>query len=911
MQMNNISQLFDKFAVAYQHSLYAIEQKEDEIGQKRENARANTKKYYDRERSKSTTSSVNNLMATIHKLNEVCEKISSGEESIIRTAEYLIYGKIYVDGLKELIFSDIEIPCIIPFIGHGNIMLESNGDECHVTGLQFALQALKQTAPGQLSITVINPELRPEFSAFTRLSDFQMLTKSNEVTEFLSNIEEELVEVDSLLQGRYASLTELRKRAQQPVGRLRLIVIQDLPNVSNNDFQNQLIRILKGASRAGIVILFLLSKRTMTNGEMVKALSKFSGFSYFKFVRDHWRSYVSGYEKFSFEFPIQTGIAISKEVAEIIEEAKKSAVITIPFRQIECTKQMWTDEATENIVFKLGKSGLDTISVCIGDKVMQHHNILISGAVGKGKSNLLEVMIHSLCWRYSPQELELYLLDFKDGLTFKPYSDKRERSWLPHAKMLGLESDRDVGLAVLKDLENERVRRAEMFRNAPDGGAKDYEGYRKKYLQNVIPRIVLVIDEYQKLFEINDDISEEAAALLENLVRQGRACAIHVVLASQSINGASGLLGKDERIYAQFPVRIALQNTLSESYALFGIGNDAAAQLRVRGEAVINENYGALDSNQRFTVAYADAKETKKIRQEFCKKYGKQYPVVFTQQDHMDFSMIISEVKKWRSAVGISGIIHIPIGVRLSVKRDVISVPFMNATGRNIAILGSAENLHKEGILPGQYDMAIGMTQSICLALALQHPEGDARFVYIDGVGREVFQNSNMHRWIQLMERFGFPIEIVGATEAVEWLSNFQEEINDLQLKEDVYILCLGMDRYSDFSEMNLCGESGADIFRKLLKCGTKRVHFICWWSNVGTYKSHLGFGNEEYFETKILLRMDTDTSRDVLGPFIAWSVRENRAYVHDNSELPSDEVVIPLIPMDSRICGIIESEEW
>ena len=46
MQMNNISQLFDKFAVAYQHSLYAIEQKKAEVDQKCKNARVNTKKYY-------------------------------------------------------------------------------------------------------------------------------------------------------------------------------------------------------------------------------------------------------------------------------------------------------------------------------------------------------------------------------------------------------------------------------------------------------------------------------------------------------------------------------------------------------------------------------------------------------------------------------------------------------------------------------------------------------------------------------------------------------------------------------------------------------------------------------------------------------------------------------------------------
>lgn len=909
--MDSIEQLFDRFAVTYQHSLYAIEQEESKANKKRLDDRAGVEKRYKRERSKSATLSANNLMANLHKLQEVCTQINDSEDTVIRVAEYLKCGKMQIDDLKKLIFSDTAIPCIIPFIGHGNVMIESYGDDCHTTGLQFALQALHQTAPGQLSISVVNPELRSEFSVFTRLPKFQMLTKVNEINDFFADIAEELVEIDSLLQGRYSSLIELRKAAQQPVGDQRLIIIQNMPHTSNDELRNQFIRILKGSPRAGIAILYLSSKNSTSDGVVAKTIASFSNFTRFKLTGNQWRSQEPGFETFSYEFPIKGANIVAKEVLDIIETAKNTAVITIPFRQIEHMEQMWAENSTESIIFNLGKSGLDTLSVCIGDKVTQHHNILISGAVGKGKSNLLEVMIHSLCWRYSPKELELYLLDFKDGLTFKPYSDKVGKSWLPHAKMLGLESDRDVGLAVLKDLENERLHRAELFRNTPDGGVKGYEGYRKKYPNSTIPRIVLVIDEYQKLFETNDDISEEASALLENLVRQGRACAIHVVLASQSINGAAGLLGKDERIYAQFPVRIALQNTISESYALFGIGNDAAAQLRLSGEAVINENYGAVDSNQKFTVAYAEPKEMKSLRQDFCKKHEQQYPVIFTRQDIMDFPMILSEVKRWRNAVCDSGVIHVPIGVRLSVKRDIVSLPFMNDIGKNIAILGSAENLHKVGILPGQNNMTIGMVQGICLALALQHPKGNARFVCINGLAQDVFRNSNMLRWTQLMARLGFPIEVVSSTDVVNWLSDFRKEINNYDVEEDTYVLCLGMDRFSGFSEMNLCGESGADTFQQLLKYGDKGVHFICWWSNISTYKTHLGFGNDGYFNTKVLLRMDTDTSRDVLGPFVNWSVRENRAYVHDNSELPSDEVVIPLIPVNNRICGIIESEEW
>ena len=76
-------------------------------------------------------------------------------------------------------------------------------------------------------------------------------------------------------------------------------------------------------------------------------------------------------------------------------------------------------------------------------------------------------------------------------------------------------------------------------------------------------------------------------------------------------------------------------------------------------------------------------------------------------------------------------------------------------------------------------------------------------------------------------------------------------------------------------------------------------------------YKSHIGFGNEGYIGTKVLLRTDTDTARDILGPFANWSVRDNRAYIHDSSDLPADVVVMPSQPLSDRVCGKVEAEVW
>lgn len=908
--MESIGKLLDDFIVAYQHSLYAIDKERKKLSSNRDNSRLALKKKFDKSRSLTATVATNQIMASIHQIKDTFDELTKEDDTVIRAAEYLAAGTVKPKRIEQIVFSNSSIPWVMPFLGHKNVCIESSGDASQSLGLQFALNALKQTAPGQLDVTVVNPELRPEFSAFSRLPGFKMLSKNNEIVEAFASLAEEIVKTDELLQGRMSSLLALRKEAMQPVGRLRLIVIQDLPNEISADLKSTLLRVTKGAPRAGIAVMLLVSKVSTRNASIVNELKQLNCFMTYTQTGNTWRINEEEFNELEFSFPAINNNETTKDVADLIEAAKKTTAVTIPFDQIEDTSRIWTETSIEHIEFNLGKSGLDTVSVCIGDNVTQHHNILISGAAGKGKSNLLEVMIHSLCTRYSPEELELYLLDFKDGLTFKPYSSFGDSSWLPHARMLGLESDRDVGLAVLKDLEAERRRRANLFSNAGNG-VHDYESYRRANPSAILPRIVLIVDEYQKLFDISDEISEEASALLENLVRQGRACSIHIVLASQSITGTIGLLGKDERIYAQFPVRIALQNTISESYSIFGIGNDAAAQLRVRGEAVINTNYGAIDSNRKMTVAFADPDKMHKLREKFCSCWtGTSYPVIFRKKDVVDYSMFNREIRKWRSSVENGGAMRLPCGIKLSVNRDVLSISFTNEVGRNIALLGAAEDLQDEAE-PGRKNNAVGMIQCFALALALQHPEGNARFIVINGLPTDVYKNSNMPRWARLMERFGYPIEEVNASEASSWFKDYKLDVAEQDYEEDTYILGVGMDRCSNLADCDLCGESGAAAFQELLRYGSKGVHFICWWSNVSMYKSHIGFGNEGYIGTKVLLRTDTDTARDILGPFANWSVRDNRAYIHDSSDLPADVVVMPSQPLSDRVCGKVEAEVW
>lgn len=914
--MDNINQLVDEFVTAYQHSLYAIEKEQKRIDKIHEDSRKQVKTKYEKKRSLAATEITNNLMAGIHQLKEAYERLIDQEDSVVKSAEYLAYGSVVPKGLNRFIFSDCSIPWVMPFLGHKNLYIESSGDACQSLGVQFVIEILLQTAPGQLNVTVINPEIRADFSVFTRLPGFKMLTRGEEIQDELRSLTEVILRNDTLLQGKFESLVELRNKTRQPVGQLQLLVFQDVPGDMCSDFANLFSRISKGAPRAGIAVIFLNSKASNKSNNVVEIIRQNNNF--FSIVKsgNAWKCNDVEFDKLQFDFHQKNIEAIANDVDGIIEGAKKASVLTIPFDDIEDVSQIWNCNAGDNIEFKLGKMGLDTVSVGIGGGNISRYNILISGAAGQGKSNLIEVMLFSLCLRYSPEELELYLLDFKDGMTFKPYASFSDSTWLPHAKMLGLESDRDIGLAILKDIEEERQRRAELFK---EYGVQNYEDFRRNNPGLKLPRIVVVIDEYQKLVDIDDDISRDAAFYLENLPRLCRAFAIHIVLASQSITGAYGLIGREDRIYAQFPIRIALKNTLEESHSIFGPQNDAAAELSVRGEAVLNNNYGDVNSNCRFVVAYAQPDRMKDLRRMFCEELKKRNngddekrPVIFTSSDSADFSMFISSVKEWRREVIAGASIHIPLGIGISIKRNTVFVPFANEIGKNVAIIGSAENLSGKNAIPGKNDMAIGMVQGICISLALQHPQGDARFVAIDGLAPDVRKNSNFDRWLKLMERFGFPVEVVESDNAVSWLMDFRQEIKTGEDTEDVYVMCFGMDRIRNFSDYDMnSGGSGAEAFQELIKNGSRGVHFICCWSNVGIYKSHIGFDGDGYFGTKVLLRMDGDTAREVMGPFVSWGLRNNRALIRNSSDLAEDTVVMPLLPISDRVCGMIESVEW
>lgn len=138
---------------------------------------------------------------------------------------------------------------------------------------------------------------------------------------------------------------------------------------------------------------------------------------------------------------------------------KHAYLPVVPFEELHDIRKIWDRSSAEGLTFSIGKHGINNVEITIGDEIGQRHNVVITGAVGQGKSNLISVIIHSLCLRYSPAELVLYLLDYKEGVTFKAFSNIDQDEYLPHARALGLESDVSFGAAILEMLFHEYQRR--------------------------------------------------------------------------------------------------------------------------------------------------------------------------------------------------------------------------------------------------------------------------------------------------------------------------------------------------------------------------------------------------------------------------------------------------------------------
>ncbi|WP_162288006.1 FtsK/SpoIIIE domain-containing protein, partial [Helicobacter pylori] len=191
---------------------------------------------------------------------------------------------------------------------------------------------------------------------------------------------------------------------------------------------------------------------------------------------------------------------------------------------------------------------------------------------------------------YAPNEIQLFLLDYKEGVEFYAYVADTP---LEHARLVSVASSVGFGVSFLSWLCDEIKKRAELFKQF---NVKDLSDYRK---HDEMPRLIVVIDEFQVLFSDNSTKGKESVERsLNTLLKKGRSYGVHLILATQTMRGAE----IDSSFKAQIANRIALPMDAEDSTKI--LGDDAACEL-VRPEGIFNNNGGNKKYHTKMSIPKA------------------------------------------------------------------------------------------------------------------------------------------------------------------------------------------------------------------------------------------------------------------------------------------------------------------
>lgn len=448
---------------------------------------------------------------------------------------------------------------------------------------------------------------------------------------------------------------------------------------------------------------------------------------------------------------------------------------------------------------------------------------------GSGKTNLMHIIITTMGLMYSPAEMQLYLVDFKQGVGFKRYAEVG----LPHAKVIAIDSEREFGLSVLQKLDKELNERGEKFRAI---GVDAISDYRQKKPNESLPRILLLVDEFQEFFSYDDNIATQSGLLLDRLVRQGRYAGIHVMLGSQSLANRSSL---PTSTLGQMGIRIALKCGESDARLIMGDGNLQARLLSRPGEAIYNSANGLIEGNSFFQVALFSEEDRNK-RLEEIRRFSEQaqltggrkfdMPVVFEGNAPARFE----ECKTMQEVLGRAGepvkskAADAWLGEPIAI-RPPTTARFRRQGGSNLLIVSRDE---KEGV---------GVILCSLLSLFAQYRFDAARFFIFNLTTADSDWNEVP---LHMVEEFPAEIQMVGRRNLAEVLNDLVKEAN--QRAEDqssnipeIYFVVLGLHRARDlrededflpkYSKDNSALDPHA-LFLSLLREGPESgIHTIAW----------------------------------------------------------------------------------
>jgi len=587
------------------------------------------------------------------------------------------------------------VPHAIPFPFARALVLPEDNAALRRLAHHLLLRLLSALPPGQLELTLIDPlkqgqsaePFRPLLKVEQLVHRQRVLTRADEIEAALGKLTDE---VEELIQRRFSDKASNwseynANNADNPL-RYKVALLFDVPEQLSDKSLWFLERLCENGPRCGVVPIIAIDEKRIEDRRYEKFRAAL-GTSTMR-LDELLRGADTGHEDLSFtyqpeQWPRQD--ALDGFLSALAERCAARARFN---RSMSDLWMNFTKGATTvggfDIPIGWTPAG-ETVPLTLGATTSEHH-ALLAGKTGSGKSNLLHVLIHTLCEKYAPGEVDLYLLDYKEATESTVYANPP----IPHARLVATESDPEYGVTVLRHLTQELEKRGRIFKAA---GVRDFAEFRKASREG-LPRVLLVIDEFQVLFSDSRQVAEASEQLLSQLVKQGRSFGIHLLLATQTLKGINAQsIGA---LITQLGCRIALACSQEDSAMILGGNNWAAAELRSPPEGIINNANGAKSGNVKLLIPLAESTFCREHIAKLSERAAERGASAKTRIFNGASLPEIPSVAKYQAICRQTDALL--LGERLTFDADALTVPLTRRSAFNVLFSGYNDPIH-DGLL--------------------------------------------------------------------------------------------------------------------------------------------------------------------------------------------------------------------
>ncbi len=476
-----------------------------------------------------------------------------------------------------------------------------------------------------------------------------------------------------------------------------------------------------------------------------------------------------------------------KEIAKYLQGASSISLFDILDRENKKKEEQKRAEKTgklaphKRLVVPMGESRGEPFNFTMKSCSTESFALLV-GTAGSGKSSFLHTFILSVASKYSPDEIQFGLIDFKsdeDSPEFSQYKriPGKDNLYIPHVNYLMVNGKPECAVDLFSMLSDIKKERSKMFTAL---GVSELSAYNEhpRVVSGELPKLPIlffIIDEYNVMLEGDGtrdrNINRKIVTALTSTIKLVRACGIGIMLSGQSV--ATGIMG-EEGALAQMNTRISLYTNSIEGYtSLMGSNNvpsrDAKADvdyLRDKGFSIFTTDAGRTRTQVRH--AYAGNTGCKKqldLARKIREKYGDNtqlvagaetlYPISHDKKGVANIG--ICEGSDFQIPIGVSSASMKPQGLEYSSEKDSLGY----------FALASAEQLNA---------IEINAILSF-IATVEEHKLGNEKVVYIgDGQSYE----GHLDEYVEKFKPIGDRVELaIGAIEGAKKLIEIYDLVEE------------------------------------------------------------------------------------------------------------------------------------